>query len=182
MVEIFLTRRILLYAFYWESLKGVRVKYLIYFLNIHGFLELPFSGLLYDEAIPLSKDFKTILGWSHIHFITAYYILRLRLNHKPTIELHSGFGGLPNIECPWGQGKGIKFPFLKHIIYCQWKICGWDDSHTILNELPVRTSARTRTFLTAFISCWLCLFIFLVKDVGYICPSTFMAASNMARR
>jgi len=37
----------------------------------------------------------------------------------------------------------------------------------------------TETFLPAFLSCWLCLFILPVKDAGCIRPETFLVASSM---
>ncbi|KAJ8441752.1 hypothetical protein Cgig2_009181 [Carnegiea gigantea] len=47
----------------------------ILLLDIHVFLRLPFSGLLYDEVVPLSKDFKTTLRRSCTHLYTTYHIL-----------------------------------------------------------------------------------------------------------
>ncbi|KAJ8434523.1 LOW QUALITY PROTEIN: hypothetical protein Cgig2_030146 [Carnegiea gigantea] len=39
----------------------------------------------------------------------------------------------------------------------------------------------TETFLTAFLSCWLCLFILPVRDAGCIHSRTFLVASSMER-
>ena len=38
---------------------------------------------------------------------------------------------------------------------------------------------HTETFLAAFLSCWLCLFILLVRDDGRIRPRTFSVALSM---
>ncbi|KAJ8430016.1 hypothetical protein Cgig2_008455 [Carnegiea gigantea] len=57
---------------------------------------------------------------------------------------------------------------------------GWSDYQAIFDELGVATGQRTETFLAAFLSCWLCIFILPVRDAGCIRPGTFSIASLMA--
>ncbi|KAG5222370.1 Plant mobile domain family [Salix suchowensis] len=47
-------------------------------------------------------------------------------------------------------------------------------------ELNVPSHIRDEVYLAAFLSCWLCKFVFPSKDVGFIRPSTFKVASMMA--
>ncbi|KAJ8421047.1 hypothetical protein Cgig2_012611 [Carnegiea gigantea] len=56
-----------------------------------------------------------------------------------------------------------------------------NDFHAIFDELGGPKGEHTKIFFVAFISCWLCLFIFLVRDGGCIRPNTFLVASNMKR-
>ncbi|KAJ8426367.1 hypothetical protein Cgig2_001893 [Carnegiea gigantea] len=56
-----------------------------------------------------------------------------------------------------------------------------NESHTIFDELGVPKGDRIETFLGAILSCWLCLFVLLVRDVGYIRLRTFSVASSMER-
>ncbi|KAJ8443803.1 hypothetical protein Cgig2_017284 [Carnegiea gigantea] len=57
---------------------------------------------------------------------------------------------------------------------------GWGDCQVIFDELEVAIGQRTETFLAAFLSCWLCIFILPVRDAGCIRPGTFSVASFMA--
>ena len=59
------------------------------------------------------------------------------------------------------------------------KVCGWNESHAVFDELGVPKREHRKTFVTAFLSCWLCLFILPVKDAGCIRPETFLVASSM---
>nr|TKS15458.1 hypothetical protein D5086_0000034950 [Populus alba] len=47
-------------------------------------------------------------------------------------------------------------------------------------ELNVPSHIQDEVYLAAFLSCWLCKFVFPSKDVGFIRPSTFKVASMMA--
>jgi len=54
------------------------------------------------------------------------------------------------------------------------KVHGWTESHVIFDELGVPKCERTETFLMAFLSCWLCLFIIPLRYAGCIRPGTFL--------
>uniref|UniRef100_A0A6N2KY82 Aminotransferase-like plant mobile domain-containing protein n=1 Tax=Salix viminalis TaxID=40686 RepID=A0A6N2KY82_SALVM len=47
-------------------------------------------------------------------------------------------------------------------------------------ELNVPSHIQDEVYLAAFLSCWICKFVFPSKDVGFIRPSTFKVASMMA--
>ncbi|KAJ8425344.1 hypothetical protein Cgig2_000649 [Carnegiea gigantea] len=57
---------------------------------------------------------------------------------------------------------------------------GWGNGQIIFDEVGVAIGQRTETFLTAFLFCWLCVFILLVRDTGCIRPDTFSVTSFMA--
>jgi len=59
------------------------------------------------------------------------------------------------------------------------EVRGWNESHAVFGELGLPTGEHTETFLTTFLSCWLCLFMLPVRDAGCICPGTFSVASSM---
>uniref|UniRef100_A0A9I9E0Z8 Uncharacterized protein n=1 Tax=Cucumis melo TaxID=3656 RepID=A0A9I9E0Z8_CUCME len=46
-------------------------------------------------------------------------------------------------------------------------------------ELGIRNDLKDETYLVAFLSCWLCLFVFLQKG-SFLRPGVFRAASLMA--
>ena len=49
-------------------------------------------------------------------------------------------------------------------------------------DLGVENSEMMAVYLAAFLSCWLCIFIFLSGDPEFIRPKTFKIASIMAVR
>ena len=59
------------------------------------------------------------------------------------------------------------------------EVCRWNESHAIFNELGVPIGEHTKTFLAAFVSCWLCLFVITVRDAACIHPGTISVASSM---
>ncbi|KAJ8424351.1 hypothetical protein Cgig2_033470 [Carnegiea gigantea] len=61
------------------------------------------------------------------------------------------------------------------------KVYGWNESHAVFGKLGMPKGKHTETFLVAFLSYWLCLFILLVKDTSYIYLGTFSVASSIER-
>ncbi|KAJ8427304.1 hypothetical protein Cgig2_002216 [Carnegiea gigantea] len=55
-----------------------------------------------------------------------------------------------------------------------------DDCQVIFNELRVAKGQRTETPPAAFISCWLCTFILLIRNASCICPGSFSVISFIA--
>ena len=56
----------------------------------------------------------------------------------------------------------------------------WSSRESILfAELGIRYNLKDETYLAAFLSCWLCLFVFLQKG-SFLRPRVFRAASLMA--
>ncbi|KAL2893825.1 DNA damage-binding protein 2 [Bienertia sinuspersici] len=56
----------------------------------------------------------------------------------------------------------------------------WSNKHEALTLLNVPEEHRQQTYLAAFLSCWLCAFVFPLKDLGCIRPSVFKPASQLA--
>nr|POF00329.1 hypothetical protein CFP56_33962 [Quercus suber] len=57
----------------------------------------------------------------------------------------------------------------------------WSDKeHGIFTDLQVEGDLMEETYLSALLSCWLCIFVFPIKDQNSICPGTFKITSSMA--
>ena len=54
------------------------------------------------------------------------------------------------------------------------------EESVVFDALEVPGDTRGRTYLAAFLSCWLCTFALLDDEKGFIRPGTFEVASNMA--
>ena len=55
-----------------------------------------------------------------------------------------------------------------------------DKEHRIFVDLQVEGDLKEETYLSALLSCWLCIFVFPIKDQNSICPGIFKIASSMA--
>ncbi|KAJ8423649.1 hypothetical protein Cgig2_010636 [Carnegiea gigantea] len=109
----------------------------IYFSSGHlWLLRLPFSGFVYDEIVPPSKELKTSLGRSCGYLFTTYHILRQWLDHKPTIEewITFRFRGPIKYHAPMKSGHRSRAPLLTNV-YLTTKIYGWNESHAVFDEL-----------------------------------------------
>nr|POF06367.1 hypothetical protein CFP56_59430 [Quercus suber] len=57
----------------------------------------------------------------------------------------------------------------------------WSDKeHGVFADLQVEGDLKEKTYLSALLSCWLCIFVFPIKDPNSIRPGTFKIASSMA--
>nr|POE61158.1 hypothetical protein CFP56_64986 [Quercus suber] len=57
----------------------------------------------------------------------------------------------------------------------------WSDKeHGVFVDLQVEGDLKEETYLSALLSCWLCIFVFPIKDPSSIRPYTFKIASSMA--
>nr|POF09750.1 hypothetical protein CFP56_21388 [Quercus suber] len=57
----------------------------------------------------------------------------------------------------------------------------WSDKeHGVFVDLQVEGDLKEETYLSALLSCWLCTFVFPIKDPNSIRPGTFKIASSMA--
>ena len=57
----------------------------------------------------------------------------------------------------------------------------WSDKeHTFFKDLEIRDVLRAKTYLEALLSCWLCIFVFPIKDLKSIRLGTFKVASLIA--
>ena len=57
----------------------------------------------------------------------------------------------------------------------------WSDKeHGVFVDLQVEGDLKEETYLSTLLSCWLCVFVFPIKDPNSIHPGTFKIASSMA--
>ena len=57
----------------------------------------------------------------------------------------------------------------------------WSDKELgVFADLQVEGDLKEETYLSALLSCWLCIFVFPIKDLNSIYPSTFKIASSIA--
>jgi len=150
--------------------------------DIHSFLGLPLLGRLYDEVIPTQRELTNKLPLCCTYLFTSYHKLMQGHKGKPTIEQWIVI---------WFRGHN-KYQFSRKSINNRIphpKILssiigagphGWGDFQVIFEKLGVAIGQRTETFLAAFLSYWLCTFIFPVRDASCIRPGTFSVASFMA--
>jgi len=163
-----------------NSLHTSKGEVSISLLDIHGFLGLPFLKFLYDEVVPSSKELKNNMQRSCTNLFTAYHLLRWRLDSKLSIEewIAFWFRGPIKYQVPMKPDCRSQVP-LPNDISLNIEVWGSNESYAVFDELGVPRGELTETFLPAFLSCWLCLFILPVKDAGCIRPETFLVASSM---
>ena len=57
----------------------------------------------------------------------------------------------------------------------------WSDKeHGVFTDLQVEGDLKEETYLSTLLSCWLCIFVFPIKDQNSIRPGTFKIASSIA--
>ena len=56
----------------------------------------------------------------------------------------------------------------------------FDKEHGVFADLQVKGDLKEETYLSVLLSCWLCIFVFPIKDQNSIRPGTFKIASSMA--
>ncbi|XP_055824546.1 uncharacterized protein LOC129893076 [Solanum dulcamara] len=57
----------------------------------------------------------------------------------------------------------------------------WSSAEEALfHKLEVKSHNKNETYLAAFLSCWLCVFVILTKEVGFIRPGVFRIACHLA--
>jgi len=131
------------------------------------------------SPLPSSKELKTNIQRSCTYLFAAYHFLQRRLDHTDHREVDS-------ILVPWTyqissshETRPSKPSPPPIDISLNTEVRGWNESYAVFDELGMPKGERTETFLVAFLSCWLSLFILLVRDAGCIHPGTFVVASSM---
>nr|TKS09069.1 uncharacterized protein D5086_0000097120 [Populus alba] len=118
---------------------------------------LPIFGTFYDEVIPSADELNEAdkKGRSFLSKSCKYLFIAF---HK---ECQTIDGDHVMTLQDWSRVRSSKFihPF---------------------KELNVPSHIQDEVYLAAFLSYWLCKFVFPSKDVGFIRPSTFKVASMMA--
>ncbi|KAJ8431916.1 hypothetical protein Cgig2_016349 [Carnegiea gigantea] len=151
--------------------------------DIYSFLGLPISGHLYDEVVPTQRELTSKLPLSCTYLFIAYHKLMQGRKGKPTIEqwISFWFRGRSKYHVSKKPDQDSRIPQPEILSpLTDAGAHGWSDYQAIFDELGVATGQCTKTFLAAFLSRWLCTFILLVRDAGYIRPGTFSIASLMA--
>ncbi|KAJ8437554.1 hypothetical protein Cgig2_017907 [Carnegiea gigantea] len=137
--------------------------------------KFPLLGHLYDEVIPTQWEFTNKQPLSYTYLFATY--------HKPM----QGGKGKPTV---WNNGflSGFSVPtstmFSKSLIRkiepLAQEYCPLSSMKNLMGGMILRVAKLkqcTKTFLTAFLSDWLCTFILPVRDVGCIHLDTFNTAS-----
>lgn len=58
---------------------------------------------------------------------------------------------------------------------------GWSpDEEKVFADIGIEDNLKQKVHLAAFLSCWLCIFVFPSRKGSYIHPRTFKIASRMA--
>ncbi|KAJ8420231.1 LOW QUALITY PROTEIN: hypothetical protein Cgig2_021587 [Carnegiea gigantea] len=179
---------------YWEWLEDVFVRCTDKLTTFHLFDTLYASLFLYNRCSNLirvvceywcskTNTLHTSKGQASLSIFNIYSFLRLSLSGRLYDEVVHNQRELTNklpLSCTYlftayhklmksDQGNRIPHPgILSSII------------DVIFDELGVAIGQRTETFFAAFLFCWLCIFIFPVRDAGCIRPDTFNVASFMA--
>ncbi|KAJ8431891.1 hypothetical protein Cgig2_009958 [Carnegiea gigantea] len=151
--------------------------------DIYSFLGLPLSGGLYDKVVPTQRKLTNKLPLSCSYLFTAYHKLMQGRKGKSTIEQWIAFWfrgrNRYHVARKPDQDNRISHPgILSSIIDARAR--GWGDCQAVFEELGVAIGQRTETFLAAFLSYWLCVFILPVMDASCLRPGTFSVASFMA--
>jgi len=55
------------------------------------------------------------------------------------------------------------------------------DEEKVFADMGIEDNLKQEVHLAAFLSCWLCIFVFPSKKGSYIRPGTFKIVSRMAR-
>ncbi|KAJ8441591.1 LOW QUALITY PROTEIN: hypothetical protein Cgig2_023155 [Carnegiea gigantea] len=133
--------------------------------DIRSFLGLPLLGCLYDEVIPIQRELMNKLPRSCTYLFTFHHKLMQGPNKYHVYRKSNQGNQIPHL--------GILSSIIKV------GACGWVDCQVIFDELGVAIGQCTEIFQAAFLSCWLCTFILLVRDADCIHPDTFSVASFM---
>ncbi|KAG6746313.1 hypothetical protein POTOM_050853 [Populus tomentosa] len=127
---------------------------------------LPIFGTFYDEVIPSADELNEAdkKGRSFLPKSYKYLFIAFHKECQTIDGDHSS--GSNKTNYPSGSIDKSRVRSSKFI-------------HPF-KELNVPSHIQDEVYLAAFLSCWLCKFVFPSKDVGFISPSTFKVASMMA--
>ena len=154
---------------------------------------LPCIGTLYDEVVPCVEE-QTRFDRQGQHFLppSCCYLFLVYLHFQNQIKrqgkvnindwISLWFRGLSRYKTPRKQAKRIVTPKSSQNPFGMVSERGpWsDEEHMAFVDLQVPNELREETYLAALLSCWLCAFVFPLKDLHNIQPSTFKIASLMA--
>ena len=154
---------------------------------------LPCTSAFYDEVVPNAQELdgtndqgRPYLPCSCRYLFTAYHHLQNRLKRQGKMSVR-------NWIAFWYSGNGRYLAPRKSarrttIPKCSQNPLGkinkhgpWSDKeHGVFTDLQVKGDLKEETYLSALLSCWLCIFVLPIKDQNSIRLGTFKIASSMA--
>ena len=170
--------------------------------DMWSFEGLPIKGEFYEKVIPSyrelipTRDKKKCLSITCQYLFQAYYsIIRTQRDDHKTSSKNDSQVTISSWISFWYLGSRS---YDKSVVRKQKKAsCSrftqnpdglkvqsreWSSRENMLFiELGIRDDMKDATYLAAFLSCWLCLFVFLHKG-SFLCLGVFRIASSMADR
>ncbi|KAA0046555.1 hypothetical protein E5676_scaffold403G00180 [Cucumis melo var. makuwa] len=169
---------------YWEWLELVvgRNTRLLYSTRLYGadlwsFGGLPIKGDFYEERIPSFKELTSTLRdktkclpTTCQYLFQAYYsIVCTQRNDRSASSKNDS-----------QQKEALRSKSTRNPDGSKIQAHEWSSRESMLfAELGIKDDLKDETYLAAFLSCWLCLFVFSQKG-SFLCPGVFRAASLMA--
>ncbi|KAL0354314.1 UNVERIFIED_CONTAM: hypothetical protein Sangu_1012700 [Sesamum angustifolium] len=163
--------------------------------DLHELVGLPMMGCLYDEVVPSALELTGVdekkerfIPRSSKYLLYAYHLLQSvddsRCSHvsigkwikfwsKKTTKYHSP---APHKEKKMVRPKSTHNPLGDIAIHERWSTA----EEALFAKLYIERSLKEEVYLTAYLACWLYVFVLPGKDVNSIRPSTFKIASLMA--
>uniref|UniRef100_A0A7N2RBY1 Aminotransferase-like plant mobile domain-containing protein n=2 Tax=Quercus lobata TaxID=97700 RepID=A0A7N2RBY1_QUELO len=154
---------------------------------------LPCTGAFYDEVVPNAQELDGIndqgrpyLPYSYRYLFLAYHHLQNRLKRQGKVSVHDWitfwYRGNNKYPAPRKPARQTTIPKCSQNPLGEIKEHGpWlDKEHGVFADLQVEGDLKEETYLSALLSCWLCIFVFPIKDQNSIRPGTFKIASSIA--
>ena len=154
---------------------------------------LPCTGAFYDEVVPNAQELDEIndqgqpyLPYNYRYLFLLYHHLQNRLKRQGKVSVRDWitFWYRGNSKYPASRKPARRTTIPK----CSQNPSGeinkhgpWSDKeHEVFVDLQVEGDLKEETYLSALLSCWLCIFVFPIKDQNSIHPGTFKIASSIA--
>uniref|UniRef100_A0A803MDQ1 Aminotransferase-like plant mobile domain-containing protein n=1 Tax=Chenopodium quinoa TaxID=63459 RepID=A0A803MDQ1_CHEQI len=126
--------------------------------DLHHLSGLPINGSFYDEVVPFATELE---GYDQNGSLYLPYSCKYSTSSDDR-RAHI-------LPVPMTSFATVNETFL-------WN----DEVHEAFTILGIPEAHRKQTYLTAFLSCWLCAFVLPLKDLGFIRPGVFKPASSLA--
>ncbi|XP_071936559.1 uncharacterized protein [Coffea arabica] len=162
--------------------------------DLHKLGGLPIIGGIYEEVIPCAEELTGVNEKKLRHIPQSCEYLFAALHHLQRGESNKAGVSADQWINFWFKGKTRyskpKQRRIKRASRAQAtqnpdgeigqprKFSSQDNG--VFNTIGVKLHLREESYLAAFISCWLCVFVLPDEDPHYIRPSTFKMASMMA--
>ena len=154
---------------------------------------LPCTGAFYDEVVPNAQELdgtndqgRPFLPYSCRFLFMAYHHLQNRLKRQGKVSVRDWitfwYRGNGRYSAPRKPARRTTIPKCSQNPFGVINKHGpWSNKeHRVFVNLQVEGDFKEETYLSALLSCWLCVFVFPIKDPNSIRPGTFKIASSMA--